>query len=177
MTNDVHSPAMRRPAMTPHPLYRTWENMRRRCNDPSNPVYHRYGGRGIRVCDRWMPANDGFLSFLEDMGPRPEGKGPSGRAAYSLDRIDNNGNYEPSNCRWATCSQQRVNSRRGVLRRHTLDEIDVVYAMCCLKRNVSVAEIARRCGVGAGVIYHIASGKNWSVVTGLPNKKSSEVKK
>lgn len=71
-----------------HPLYKIWKTMRQRCNNPNNKKYHRYGGRGIRVCDRW----DEFPNFLEDMGP-------SWKDGLTLDRRDNNSNYEPSNCR------------------------------------------------------------------------------
>ena len=74
--------------------------MRDRCNNKRNKAYVHYGGRGIRVCDRW---ND-FGKFLADMGEKPPGR--------SLDRIDVNGNYEPSNCRWADARTQVLNTRR-----------------------------------------------------------------
>lgn len=80
------------------PTYRTWHSMKNRCLNPNSNRYHRYGGRGIIVCDRWR---DSFESFLADMRERPEGK--------TLDRIDNDGNYEPSNCRWATPKEQKAN--------------------------------------------------------------------
>jgi len=80
--------------------YRAWSAMKDRCLNPNHSAYSYYGGRGIAVCDRWLS----FANFLEDMGVRPHGR--------SLDRIDNAGNYEPTNCRWATWSQQMKN-RRG----------------------------------------------------------------
>ena len=74
--------------------------MLNRCLNPANKDYRRYGGRGIRVCDRWLGA-DGFWNFVSDVGPRPPG--------LSLDRINNDGNYEPGNVRWATQAQQVAN--------------------------------------------------------------------
>jgi len=84
-----------------HPLYGTYLMMKARCTIPSVPNYQYYGGRGIEICERWLGLH-GFNNFVEDMGNRP---GPN----YTLDRRDSNGNYEPSNCRWATKDEQSNN--------------------------------------------------------------------
>lgn len=81
--------------------YRSWRHAKSRCHNPSNQAYSHYGGRGISMCDRWRYS---FKAFLDDMGRKPTPK-------HSLDRIDNDGNYERSNCRWATTLEQGRNKR------------------------------------------------------------------
>jgi hypothetical protein len=84
------------------PTYSTWCAMISRCSNPKNHKFCDYGARGVRVCERWLR----FANFLADMGEKPAG--------MSIDRIDVNGNYEPSNCRWATAKEQSLNTRANV---------------------------------------------------------------
>lgn len=83
--------------------YKTWDCMKQRCYNPNDNNYPNYGGRGIRICDRWL---ESFTNFYDDMGDRPKHK--------TIDRIDVDGNYEPGNCKWATPKEQCNNTRNTV---------------------------------------------------------------
>lgn len=87
-----------------HPLYKTWDSMIGRCYHKTNASYKSYGEKGIKVCARWR---EDFANFIEDMGDRPD-------PTYTLDRIDPEGDYTPTNCRWASIKTQALNTRRGV---------------------------------------------------------------
>lgn len=89
------------PFKNPHPLYQTWLGMKARCTNKNFRQYPDYGGRGIKVCDEWL---NNFNQFITDMGEKPDG--------YSLDRINNNGDYTPQNCKWSSKKEQQRNQRR-----------------------------------------------------------------
>lgn len=128
-----------------HPLYQTWANMISRCTNPRAKPWPNYGGRGIKVCDRWR-GRFGFENFLADMGPRPRG--------HELDRYpDNDGNYEPGNCRWATRKQNIRNQRTN--RR-------VAY----LGQIRTIAEVSEMTGKPRGLLYaRLRSG--WDVESAI----------
>lgn len=83
--------------------YYIWASIKKRCKNPKDPAYHNYGGRGITICEHWRTS---FLNFFSDMGPRPPG--------MTLDRINNDGNYEPGNCRWTDRITQMNNMRTNL---------------------------------------------------------------
>ncbi len=83
-----------------HPLFGTWVAMKQRCYNPKHTYYEYYGGKGVKVCERWV---DSFANFVEDMGERPDG--------YTLDRVDGGEEYSPDNCRWADWNTQGLNKK------------------------------------------------------------------
>ena len=117
--------------LTNHALFRTWAQMIQRCTNAGLKEYLPYGGRGISVCERWRTS---FPNFLADMGPKPSPK-------HTLDRIDNNGNYEPGNCRWATLAEQAVNKR--TTRRVTIGG-----------ESLRIPEWCERIGISRATFYH-----------------------
>jgi hypothetical protein len=131
-----------------------WKDMHRRCKDKNYAGYHRYGGRGIRVYKRWTGPG-GFDRFLQDLGPCPDPK-------LTVDRINNDGNYEPSNCRWATRRVQAHNSSRARI-------------VTWQGRHLCVAEWSRITGIRAQTIISRLD-RGWSVeraLAGSPPERRS----
>lgn len=125
------------------PEYRAWIGMIMRCENPALKYYHRYGGRGIRVCEEWRGS---FAAFLADVGRRPTGN-------HTLDRIDNNGNYEPGNVRWSTRREQANNRQNNRQIQHGGE-------------SLTLTQWARRTGIPVGTIFkRLSSG--WSVDSAL----------
>ena len=115
--------------------YIIWGLMRQRCRNPKATGYHRYGGRGIKVCERW----DSFENFWADMGPRPSPR-------HTIERSDNDGNYEPGNCRWATYADQSRNKRNN--RNLTLNGETLCLNDWANKTGLTSRAIGRRLSLG-----------------------------
>jgi len=124
--------------------YRAWCKMKERCS-PNNKDWKYYGGRGITICDEWKS----FLTFAEDMGSHP---GPG----WTLDRENNDGNYEPNNCRWATRKTQTRNSRQTTL---TDEQANIIRRRRLAGENG--AAIGREYGITRQMVCDIAHGNNW----------------
>lgn len=134
-------------------LYKIWKEMRSRCNNPNNKSYERYGGRGIIVCQEW---NDSFVPFYQwsMKNGYKEDISDSGRNRLSIDRIDNDGNYEPGNCRWTTNDVQANNKRKSLPK-----EIKYVNCPICGKQYIKTQRkgnktCSRQCGIILRRITH-----------------------
>lgn len=121
------------------PEYMTWCSMLKRCTNPNDKSYHNYGSRSIAVCDRWL---ESFENFYNDMGLRP---GPE----YSIERKNNDGNYEPDNCRWATKEEQGNNRRNNC----------IVYYK---DKEYTIAQLSKECGIEYETLRHRLN-RGWSV--------------
>lgn len=133
----------------------SWRNMKARCDNPNNDNYSNYGGKGIKVCERWY----NFSNFLADMGERPKGT--------TLDRIDRDGDYDPDNCKWSTYAEQTRNRSISVL---TLDSATEI-ACELIKNNRTHQDIADQYCVSRSVVTRIGSGARWPEALNLACKK------
>ena len=131
-----------------------WVNMKQRCDNPKQPRYIDYGGRGISVCDKWQTS---FENFLEDMGKRPEG--------MTLDRIDNDKGYYPENCRWATYQQQNLNKR--LYKSNSTGYAGIAWHKPSQQYRVQLKR--------DGIVKHIGYFKNLADAIIVNNKVRSEV--
>lgn len=134
--------------MSNSPAYKSWQEMKTRCYNKNRHKYRRYGARGIKVCDRWL---NSFQNFYDDMGERPDGK--------TLDRINNDGNYEPSNCRWATPLEQAQTApdkRVPFGRKISLIEREKILGML-RSGDTTVSAIAREYKVSRASIHYLRS--------------------
>ena len=131
------------------PEYTVWKNMRSRCYNKNSKYYSNYGGRNITVCDRWR---DSFINFFKDMGLKPEGK-------TEIDRIDNNGNYEPSNCKWVTPAENCHNRRSTIL---TIEKVRAIR----LKHSQGIrdCDLAMEYSCSQSSIYCVVRNISWKEV-------------
>jgi hypothetical protein len=124
--------------------YKAYRAVLQRCNNPKSKAYKYYGGRGIKICDRWL---ESFENFWEDMGEEH-------RDTLTLDRINNNGNYEPSNCRWATRKMQQNNRRANFF---------ITYK----DETLTIAEWADKLNIGFGTLAHRIKYAQWPIAKAL----------
>ncbi len=126
--------------------YRIWSQMRNRCENPNAQAFSGYGGRGIKVCERWRE----FPNFLADMGPRPSPR-------HTIDRIDNDQGYGPDNCRWATWKEQQRNRRSNVI--YKVDGIAASLAEHCERLGLKYSTVHRRLTQGASIERALSPGR------------------
>lgn len=140
---------------TASPIYQVWSNMRRRCNDPNNPAYANYGGRGITVCERW---NSSFENFLYDVGEPPNPKD-------TIDRIDNSKGYEPGNVKWSTRQEQNQNKRNVIF--YTMNG-----------KTKTIAEWAEQYGIKHPTLHRRLTVNKMSLedAVKLPNQRGKKFK-
>lgn len=148
-TQENRRPIRRQHGQRNTPEWQAWQAAKKRCQNPNSNDYPNYGGRGIRVCARWKFGSgelSEFECFALDMGKRPS-------PLHTLDRRDNDGNYTPRNCRWATPAEQARNRRTTILNERAVIEIRRSDEPCPV--------LATKYGCGPGAIYNVRSRRSW----------------
>lgn len=138
-------------------IFRRWNYMKSRCYDPKNKAYKNYGGRGIVMCDEWKHSFQAYFDYVSKLDH-------FGEEGYSLDRIDNNGNYEPGNVRYCTKSEQEHNKRAKRLINLNVKEYSRKLNAALVERNITRKEFAQMIGVEYPTVHRWIHGR------GLPNK-------
>lgn len=124
-----------------HPLYTSWQNMKARCTNSNHPKYPRYGGRGVKICKEWLPNVENFYKWAISSG---------WEKGLTLDRIDNDGNYEPENCHWIS---QKLNSRKKSTTKLTIQQAGEIRNR--LTNGENAYDLADKYGVVHGTIWFI----------------------
>jgi predicted XRE-type DNA-binding protein len=137
----------KRHGKTGSPEYMTWRSMINRCTNPEHKNYKHYGGRGIKICHRWRTS---FINFYSDMGSKPFD-------SAQIDRIDNDGDYEPGNCRWVSCAENNRKSSRIVLSLKIAREIRNKIK----SNNISQRQIATEYGTDQSTVSRIITNRIW----------------
>ena len=139
------------------PTHTAWRHMKERCDNPNCHLYERYGGRGIRYCEQWQK----YSNFFQDMGEKPLG--------YELDRINNNGDYTPDNCRWVSSTENRRNTSRNVIDIQSAKEIKELLKIAGILPNGSyphgtISRISKELDISIYAIRSVARGETWKDV-------------
>ena len=146
------------------PTYFSWVAMKQRCTNPNHDAFCHYGGRGIKVCERWI---NSYVNFLNDLGPKPKG--------FTLGRIDNNGDYDPSNCRWESKEQQFSNTRNNRWIEH--DGVKMTSAQWARKIGISPSALCARLRHGWTIAQALSIPKSTSYTIQRLNQKTPSKEK